>query len=188
MRKPIKAYLITDPLLYPSNPQDFYLFYKKILTKHKIFVAAYRDKIGRYDLELIKVFLELNREFGVVSLINSSVELGLKCGFDGIHCNSSQFKILPEVKNKFKYVFYSAHSLEELESLKSLKITAATISPIFKMLNKGKPLGVEFLKQALNKIKNLELYALGGIISQKEIESLKKINVENFASIRYFLN
>ncbi|MDE5603593.1 MAG: thiamine phosphate synthase, partial [Helicobacter sp.] len=86
MKKLIKAYLITSPTLYPATPSDFTTFYKKILDTHKIHFACYRDKTLAFNPKLLEIFLKLNQSYKIPSLINSNFELGIKFGFDGLHC------------------------------------------------------------------------------------------------------
>ncbi|TLD83497.1 thiamine phosphate synthase [Helicobacter sp. MIT 11-5569] len=188
MRKPIKAYLITAPFLYPSSPLEFRKFYQNILQKYKLDFAAYRDKTMQFDLRLIEIFLELNDAFGVVSLLNTDFTLACKFGFDGVHCNSMQLDKIPEYKKQLQYVFYSAHDMQSLEKADKNGANGITISPIFKTPNKGNPLGVDFLKRINPKDYQAEIFALGGIISNDEISALKQTQIQNFASIRYFLH
>ncbi|WP_299549316.1 thiamine phosphate synthase [uncultured Helicobacter sp.] len=188
MRKPIKAYLITDPFLYPKSPLDFYEFYQRILEEHRPQFAAYRDKTMQFELKLMKIFLELNAKFNVVSLLNSNAKLALELGFDGVHCNEKQSNAIQNYKKIFRYVFYSAHDLKSLENADKIGANGITISPIFKTPNKGIPLGVEFLKQIEPKNYRAEIFALGGIITKTELNALEQTKIHNFASIRYFLN
>ncbi|MBX7490558.1 thiamine phosphate synthase [Helicobacter turcicus] len=188
MRKPIKAYLITDPLLYPKSPLEFRKFYQNILEKHHPQFASYRDKTMCFNLELLEVFLELNYAFNVVSLLNSNVNLALKLGFDGVHCNSTQLDGIQNSKKSFKYVFYSAHNINGIQEADKQGADGITISPIFKTPNKGTPLGIQFLKHISPKAYKAEIFALGGIVTGVEINALKQTQIQNFASIRYFLN
>ncbi len=186
MRKSIKTYLITDPFLYPKRASDFCAFYQDILEHHTIYFAAYRDKTAEFNPELIESFLSLNDRFGVVSLLNSNIDLALKLGFSGIHCNAEQLNEIQSLKQKFSYVFFSAHNLEEIKKADLQGANGITISPIFETPNKGKPLGIDFLKK-IPPCK-ADIFALGGIISQAQVKSLKQTRIRNFASIRYFLN
>ncbi|MCI5968534.1 thiamine phosphate synthase [Helicobacter sp.] len=187
MRKPIKAYLITDAFLYPKFPLEFRRFYQAILHKHKPSFAAYRDKTMQFDSQLLEVFLESNYRFNVVSLLNSNADLALKFGFEGVHCNGEQLEQIQNYKKIFRYVFYSAHSMQGLERADKMGAKGITISPIFKSPNKGMPLGIEFLKHINPKDYRADIFALGGIITETEINMLRQTKIQNFASIRYFI-
>ncbi len=187
VRKPIKAYLITEPTLYPTTPLEFYNFYAKILERHSIHFAAYRDKNSNFNPALIEVFLKLNQRYKVTSLLNSHLELAIHFGFEGVHCNSSQMRQIRIAKTKLPFVFFSAHNLQEIQEADQQGANGITISPIFKTPNKGIPLGINFLDTLEPKDFSAEIFALGGIINQTQIQKLTKTKIQNFASIRYFL-
>ncbi len=65
-------------------------------------------------------------------------------------------------------------------------VDAVTFSPIFQTPNKGEPKGVEVLKE-LVQAKKAKIFALGGIITKKQIQECQDAGVYGFASIRYFL-
>lgn len=142
----------------------------------------------QFAFGLLEVFLELNREYNVVSLLNSHIDLALDLGFDGVHCNGLQLDKIQYCKERFQHVFYSAHDLRGLEYADRMGASGITISPIFETPNKGVPLGVDFLKQIDPKKYQADIFALGGIITKAEVDALKETQVQNFASIRYFLS
>lgn len=187
-RKPIKAYLITEPTLYPKTPSKFYDFYTRILERHSIHFAAYRDKDSNFNPTLIEVFLKLNQKHRIVSLLNSNLDLAIQFGFDGVHCNGSQMQQIRIAKEKLPYIFFSAHSLQEIREANQQGANGITISPIFKTPNKGTPLGIDFLNALEPKDFSAEIFALGGIITQTQIQKLSTTKIKSFASIRYFLN
>ncbi|TLD89237.1 thiamine phosphate synthase [Helicobacter sp. MIT 05-5294] len=188
MRKPIKAYLITEPTLYPTTSLKFYDFYLKIIESHPIHFAAYRDKACHFNPALIEVFLKLNQKHKIPSLLNSNLDLAIQFGFDGVHCNSSQMWQIPLAKTKLPFVFFSAHNLQEMREADKQGANGITISPIFQTPNKGIPLGIDFLKTLNPKDFLAEIFALGGIISQQQLQQLAQTKIQNFASIRYFLS
>ena len=187
MRKRIKAYLITDPNLYPSSPLKFYDFYKNILDSHAISFACYRDKESPKP-KLFEVFLKLNQNYQIPSLLNSHFEMALEYGFDGLHCNGKQIQQISDAKQKLPLVFFSAHNEQEIREADSYGADGITLSPIFATPNKGKPLGIDFLKTLNLDCYKAKIFALGGIISQKEILEISRIPFCGFASIRYFLS
>ncbi|WP_416824182.1 thiamine phosphate synthase [Helicobacter ganmani] len=187
MRKPIKAYLITEPTLYPKTLSEFHDFYIRILQKHSIDFAAYRDKESHFNPALMEVFLNLNRSYGISSLLNSNLDLALEFGFDGVHCNGTQIRQIKAAREKLPLVFFSAHSLQEIQEADKQGANGITISPIFKTPNKGTPLGIDFLNSIEPKNLKAELFALGGIITQAQLQEIATTKIQNFASIRYFL-
>ncbi len=113
--------------------------------------------------------------------------MALKYGFEGLHCNGNQIRQITLAKQKLPLVFFSAHNTEEIKKADSYGANGITISPIFATPNKGKPLGVDFLKTLNPKDYKAEIFALGGIISQKKVLEISQTPICNFASIRYFL-
>lgn len=188
MRRLIKAYLITEPTLYPKTPLKFYDFYTRILESYPITFAAYRDKNSHFDPALIEIFLNLNQKYKIISLLNSNLDLAIQFGFDGVHCNGSQIQQIRLAKTKLPFVFFSAHSLKEMQRADEQGANGITISPIFETPNKGTPLGINFLRALEPKDFTAEIFALGGIINQQQLQKLSTTKVQNFASIRYFLN
>ena len=136
---------------------------------------------------LMEMFLKINQKHRIPSLLNSNVELALKFDFDGVHCNGAQMQEIRRCIQKFKYVFFSAHSLQEIQEADKQGANGITISPIFPTPNKGTPLGIEFLNNLELANFNAELFALGGIISAQQVQEISKTKIQNFASIRYFL-
>ncbi len=100
--------------------------------------------------------------------------------FDGIHFPGAYLNIDLK-KFKDKITIFSAHSFEEIK--KAQNFDFVTFSPVFD--SKGrKGLGIKKLNEACKLHPNI--IALGGIISDKEIEKIRNSNAAGFASIRYF--
>ena len=136
---------------------------------------------------LMEMFLKINQKHRIPSLLNSNVELALKFDFDGVHCNGAQMQEIRRCIQKFKYVFFSAHSLQEIQEADKQGANGITISPIFPTPNKSTPLGIDFLNSLEPANFNAELFALGGIINAQQVQEISKTKIQNFASIRYFL-
>ncbi len=82
-----------------------------------------------------------------------------------------------------KIFITSAHSFEEVKN--SLLSDYVTFSPVFD--SKGrKGLGIDILNKVCELHPNI--IALGGIVSDKEVEKIKNSQALGFASIRYFYN
>ena len=186
------SYFITDPIL-GATPKQFQQNLTKILQTHKIDLISFRDKIStnlHHKEEYAKITLQLSKEFDIKKiLINQDIELGLKLGFDGIHLTSSQFNQISYAKQQFSFVSISTHTPHEIELAKKSKANLVTYSPIFYKQNKGKPKGIQQLKQMVQQYQYDDFYiiGLGGIITQQHIEQIKQTNAKGFASIRYFI-
>ena len=182
-----KAYLITDFMLYPKTLDKFYDFYKQILDDKQVDFACYRQKNFPFNYSLCEVFLRLNQEYKIPSLLNSLVEIAKQYNFDGIHCNSMQKNKIQELSKNFPYIFYSAHSLQDIKEADFFGAKGITISPIFTTPNKNKPKGIDFLNTIDLDFLKADIFALGGIITDSHVKQIQSTKIKNFASIRYFL-
>jgi thiamine-phosphate pyrophosphorylase len=102
--------------------------------------------------------------------------------FDGIHFPTSKIDFAKNYSNILKIA--STHSIEEVKKAKNLRFDYITFSPVFD--SKGRTgLGIKKLNEICKIFPNT--IALGGIVSQKEVEKIKKSKAVGFGSIRYFL-
>ncbi|WP_458701432.1 thiamine phosphate synthase [Sulfurospirillum sp. 1307] len=179
----MKSYLITDPSFYTSNPK---ILEKKLLhvdsTKKPDFICL-RDKITTDFYSLAKTFSEL--KLNAKKVLHSDYKLAFKLGFWGVHLPSNKFEDIKKAKDLSLHVVVSTHSLEEALHVEKLGADFITFSPVFFSPNKGKPKGLEKLKEINDKI-YIKCFALGGIIEKKQVELCEQVGVYGFASIRYF--
>lgn len=186
--KELKTYLITDPQFFTNNPQTFKEKLKKVLSKHKINIACFRDKSSKNIEELAKSFLQVCKEFKIKKiLINSNIDLAKSLGFDGVHLNSTQFDKIDFAKSLNLFTIISCHNFDELEMALKSGSKFVTYSPIFDSPNKGEAKGIENLKNTIDKFPKLNIIALGGIITKEQIKQIQSTKAYGFASIRYFI-
>ncbi len=183
----MKSYLITDPFYYNSSFANFSLYLHDIYKRYHVDYVCFRDKENSKDLErFAKEFLKISQHHNIKkTLINTHIDLAIKLGFWGVHLNSRQLYMIPYAKKSNLFVIISTHSIEEALKAEQKGADAITFSPIFKTPNKPNPKGIKALKE-LSQVLNINCFALGGVVSQKEIDKCKKANIYGFASIRYF--
>ncbi len=166
-------YMITDPSFCINDTF-------KAIQKHKPNFICYRNKKYFDEIEIIK-FADFAKQYSKIFINYESLKNNLKLleFFDGIHLPSSK---LNEIKRfKYKTIIASTHNINEVK--KAQKADFITFSPIF--YSKGREgLGITVLNNICNF--HPKVIALGGIISKKEIEEIKKSKATGFASIRYF--
>jgi len=166
------SYMITDPSYSLRE------IFEALKNKKPDFVC-YRNKEYFNEAE-IKEFAKFAKRFSKTFINYDSLQkTDLLELFDGIHLPSSKLYLIENFKTKT--VIASTHTADEAQRAK--KADFITFSPVFE--SKNRPgLGIE----ALNKICDLHknVIALGGIITQKEIETVKKSKACGFGSIRYF--
>ena len=185
----MKQYLITDPKYYSNNPTLFKKNLRRALKNHHVDMACFRDKESLNFEELARVFVETCKENEVETiLINERIELAHSLKAHGVHLTSQQFNNIKEAKDKELYTIISCHSYNDIEKAQKLYANCVTYSPIFDTPNKGEAKGIEKLKQAVNLYEDLDIIALGGIVSKEEVSKLQNSDAYGFASIRYFIN
>lgn len=188
MKKQLKKYLITDPLYYSNQPNKFENTLKSILDKHDVDIACFRDKHADNFLELATLFVKICKEYKIDNIIiNGDYKLAKKLGATGVHLTSLQFDEIRKAKELNLFTIISCHDLAQIEKAKKSYVDAITYSPIFETPNKGKPKGLDSLKEALDLYKDLDIIALGGITNYSEVEKISQTNAYGFASIRYFI-
>ncbi len=183
----MKSYLITDPKYYKNELKSFSNYLEAIYQNYYIDYSCFRDKKNSNKRELAKTFLKLSKKHNIQNtLINSDIEMAKELGFFGVHLNSKQLEDIKKAKEKNLFTIISTHTIKEVELALNQGVDAITFSPIFKTPNKGEPKGVEELKELVES-KKVKIFALGGIITKKEIQKCQDAGVYGFASIRYFL-
>lgn len=181
------SYLITDPFFYTDNPSQFSLVFEQALLKHKPSHACFRDKISPAPEICYPDFLALCKKHGVIALLNGAPNEAKMRGFEGVHIRSHEYELIAEGVALDLVVVASCHTLEDLYRVKSLHGSMATLSPIWETPHKGAPLGLERLNEICDKIE-LPIIALGGVMTQTQIDAVVAHGAAGFASIRYFLN
>lgn len=133
-------------------------------------------------MDKAKLFLEIARHYKIPALINSNITVAKTYSFDGIHFTSKQTPLIKE-HNKHFLTVASTHSDAEIADANEADFI--TFSPIFD--SKGrKGVGIERLKEVVKKAKP-KVFALGGIVSNEEVEIIKQSEAFGFASIGYFI-
>ncbi|PAF50034.1 hypothetical protein BKH41_01485 [Helicobacter sp. 12S02232-10] len=143
-------------------------------------------------MDLIKIFSEYCLQNNIESFINLaktnlSFEYAQKYGFQGVHIKGTELNYAKILSDKKIKTFYSAHQDKEVFQAIEYGVDFVVISPIFQTPGKPKPLGLKYLDRFDSNTKKY-LFALGGIVSQKEVDIIKTKGLRGFASIRYFLN
>ncbi|WP_320036028.1 thiamine phosphate synthase [Halarcobacter sp.] len=182
------SYLITDPKYYSNNPTLFKKNLEKALKSKDVNIACFRDKESENIEELASIFVDVCKQNNIEKiLINSNIELAYNLGANGVHLNSTQFDKIKEAKSLDLYTIISCHNYKELDLALKFHVNAVTYSPIYNTPNKGEPKGISNLKEAVKIYEDLNIIALGGIITDTQIEEIKKAKAFGFASIRYFI-
>lgn len=183
----MKSYLITDPLFYGHSAQTLSNQLKSVFDRHSPDFILFRDKETPFYAELARTFIDVCRDNNIPKvLLHGDGLLAHKYGADGVHLTSHQFFEIAHAKSRGLYVVVSTHTHMQALMAQELGADAVTYSPIFPSPDKGEPKGLEDLKQIVDKI-SVPIFALGGILSQEQINEVEAAGAYGFASIRYFV-
>lgn len=183
----MKSYLITDSLFYGHDAETFGDRIESVLNRHTPDFALFRDKETPSYPELARIFIDICRMHSIPKiLVHGDYPLAHALGADGVHLTSTQFDAIKYAKGLGLYVIISTHTYEEVLRGKELGADAITYSPIFTSPNKGNPKGLVDLKEIVDRI-SIPIFALGGIITQEQINGVEACGAYGFASIRYFI-
>lgn len=184
----LSSYLITDPYFYTSDPDTFRSTLFKSFDYFRPNYVCFRDKTSTNQEQLAKILIECCQAYQIEnSFINGDIALALSVKAKGVHLRSSQLNEIGFAKEQGLVVTASCHNALEIEKSFLLGADFVTYSPIFASPNKGTPLGVEALQRIVEQSSGKKIIALGGIISQKEVDEIQKTNAFGFASIRFWL-
>jgi thiamine-phosphate pyrophosphorylase len=151
-------------------------------------MILYRDKENSQYSKCAKLFMEEAKKIGFEKiLIHQDIDLACFVNADGVHLTSKQIEIIPKAKFFKLFTVVSTHSLSEVKEAERLGADMITFSPIYETPDKGKPKGIEALREIVSRV-NIPVIALGGILTKEQIEECIKAGAKGFASIRYFLN
>lgn len=179
------SYLITDSRYYGKTPKELEENLSLHATKHKPTFALLRDKKSDIYKELAEVFVPLCKSLHVKSFLHVDVDLAIFLGAYGVHLPFSHILHVKKARENRLFCIVSTHSLQEALKAQEMGANAITYSPIFDTPNKGKPVGLEKLKEIIDKI-TINCFSLGGIITPLHVNKCLHVNPYGFASIRYF--
>ena len=179
-------YLITSREFYTDTPAVFRKIFHEQSVKHMPDFALYRDKSNPNYAIQAEHFVEVCSQMqGLKSFIHSDVDLARALNATGVHLTSKEFDKIEYAKSLYLEVIVSTHTHNEVLEAQKLGANAVTYSPIFATPGKGEPTGINDLKNLLSKVE-IDVFALGGIVSEEQVNAVKETTAFGFASIRYF--
>lgn len=179
----MKSYAISDKTNLDFNNLEASI--KRIASKASMIL--YRDKNDPNYKENSKLFLQTAKKYPFEKiLLHSDYDLAFRLKADGVHLTSTQIDDIPLAKEKGLFVIVSTHTPNEASKAQRLGADMITLSPIYDSPNKGKPIGLDTLKDITSTL-NIPVIALGGILTGEQIQECKNAGANWFASIRYFV-
>ncbi len=182
----MKSYLITSREFYTDTPAVFRKILHEQFAKHLPDFALYRDKSNPNYATQAEHFTEVCSQFmGLKSFLHQNVDLARALNADGVHLTSTQFDKIEYAKSLGLEVVVSTHTHQEVLEAQEKGADYVTYSPIFDSPGKGEPKGTQDLKELLQN-SEVNVFALGGIVQETQIDEVKESGAYGFASIRYF--
>ncbi|MDD5372608.1 MAG: thiamine phosphate synthase [Sulfurimonas sp.] len=179
-------YLITSKEFYTNDSELFCEILTNQLKKYQPKYALYRDKSNKNYNSQAAVFVEVCAKFEhIKSIVHQDINLAKELNANGVHLTSEQFEEIIKAKEAGLEVIVSTHTHEEVLLAQKMGADAVTYSPIFASPDKGEPKGIDDLKELLEMC-DINVFALGGIVTQEHIDMIEQTKAYGFASIRYF--
>jgi thiamine-phosphate pyrophosphorylase len=180
-------YLITDPLYYSRQNETFTRIFEEAVLANAPKLACFRDKHTANYEALAPVFIAQCKALHVKPLLHTHFILAASLDAWGVHLPGNLLHKIEKAKNEGLFVVASTHDIDEAKYAQEQGADAVTFSPIFPTPGKGAGVGLEKLKEIVG-ILSIDIYALGGIVTQEHIDACSHAGAAGFASIRYFLN
>jgi thiamine-phosphate pyrophosphorylase len=161
----------------------------KSAVEAEISLVQIREKqlSARRIFELAVKASQITRHTATKLLINDRADIALAADADGVHLTADSLSA-NIIRRNFPENFIigvSAHTLEDVLRAKNEAADFATFSPIFSTPNKGKPQGLEKLREVCAAAKPFPIVALGGV-DETNFESALKAGAQGAAAIRLF--
>ena len=181
-------YLITDRLNLPVG-KDLFTQVEAAL-RGGVRAVQLREKDLRADelLPLAQRMRDLTRCYEAKLLINREVDVALMVNADGVHLGRDSVSVV-EARKRLglgKLIGVSTHAVVEVNRAQQEGSDFVTFGPVYKTPSKekyGAPVGLEFLRDALQKSSpNFPVFALGGI-NLDRVSELKQVGCQQVACI-----
>lgn len=183
--KPL-IYLITDGAATAETfPQTLKLIEKAVEAKISLIQIREKQLSAKLLFELSSEAAQITKNSHTKLLINDRADIALAANADGVHltANSLSAEIIRANFPPDFIIGVSTHSLEKAQEAKQNGADFAVFSPIFHSPNKGKPVGLDALREVCEKLKPFPIIALGGIDAANYREVLHI--ADGFAAIRF---
>ncbi len=174
------SYAITDPSTLDFNHLERDL--KRFSQKASMIVYRDKSNVSKHEAAFVQAAKMFDFE---KVLIHGDPLLAKEVGADGVHLSSLQLDEITEAKAMGLFVVVSTHTIDELKKAEAFGADMATFSPIFETPNKGAPVGLEMLRSVTPQV-TIPVLALGGILTEEQIDACERSGASGFASIRYF--
>ena len=162
-------------------------------SKYGVKIVQLREK-EISDREYLEKAIELRKvceKNGVIFIVNDRIDIAIASDSDGVHLGQDDMPVeyARKILGNNKIIGISAGNEKELEYAIKSEVDYISPGPVFSTSTKkdaGKPIGVEFVKLALEKTEK-PIIPIGGI-NTHNIQELSKIGINKVAVISAILN
>ena len=166
-----KLYLITNRRLFPDDHSLFTAVEEALKGGAQAVQLREKDLETRRLLSMAYSLRELTSGYRAKLFINDRVDVALAVYADGVHLGGESIPAFAARKaaGEAMLIGVSAHSIEEAKKAVEEGADFVTFGPVFETPSKmkyGKPLGVELLSEAREKI-SIPVFAIGGINKER---------------------
>jgi thiamine-phosphate pyrophosphorylase len=140
---------------------------------------------GKQLFELVSQALSLTKGSMTKLVVNGRTDIALAAGADGVHLPTDAYS--PMVARKMAgsdfLIGVSTHSFDEISAAEKGSADYVVFGPLFDTSGKS-GMGVEYLKQAVQKFPDILVLGLGGI-DDTNLCDVMETGAAGFAAIRY---
>jgi thiamine-phosphate pyrophosphorylase len=173
----VRRYFITDRRLCGGLPQLFEVIRNQLNGGLDYIQIREKDLSARELFEFTAAVVALRANRSTRILVNERADIAIAAGADGVHLPAAApCRTLPGL-----VVARSCHTLDDIRSAEA---DFVTFSPVFESPGKGKPLGIDLLRQACRIGK--PVFALGGVTAENAA-SCDEAGAAGIAGIRLFM-
>lgn len=163
----------------------------KFSVKNNISLIQIREKSlsARLVFELVCESVKITRGSKTKILVNDRADIAVAAEADGVHLTSTSLsaEIIRRNYSKKLIIGVSTHTLESAEKAERNGADFVTFSPIFHTPDKGKPQGIEKLREVCEKLRPFPVIALGGV-DETNYKRVLENGASGFAAIRFLNN
>jgi thiamine-phosphate pyrophosphorylase len=190
--KPL-IYLISDGSIsddnYKATSGGFLDLLESAVSAHIPLVQIREKRLSaRLLFELTKDAAAITRNSSTKLLVNDRADIAQAAGADGVHLTSRSLS--PQTIRKYFpaefIVGVSTHSVGELESAAKGGASFVVFGPVFESPGKPSALGLNALQEAVDKVCDFPVLALGGV-DGSNYKHVLECGAAGFAAMR-FLN
>lgn len=172
-----KLYLITDRNLLTPHSSLLTAVEEALKGGVKAVQLREKDLRTRDLLEMAYKMREMTKKYNAKFFVNDRVDVALAVGADGVHLGQQSIpaEAVRRIAHNKLMVGASTHSIEEAISADKQGADFITLGPVFETPSKmkyGKPVGVDLLREAKEKI-SIPVFAIGGIKEDKVSDVIK---------------